>query len=79
MDTLYDRMNDHQREFGFELLGKLANELGLDLDHTVEMIEKVNNIRDFYTWVNADLFITEYKYAKDKETRAFYDAHRVEK
>lgn len=79
MDSIYDRMNEHQREFGFMVLGQLADELGLSLDKTVETINKVNDIRDFYTWVNADLFLTEYLYAKDEKVRAFYDAHRVEK
>lgn len=74
-ENMNERMNESQRLFGIAQLKILAEHLGLSMDKTVEMIHKVNDIRDFYQWVNADEFVTEWLFSKDEAARALYDSH----
>jgi len=50
-----------QFNFGKERTEKLAKQLNLSYEQTIEVLNNFDNIRKYFDWVNADSFINHEK------------------
>ena len=58
-------ISNDQVKFGYEKLKQLSVKLKLTEYQTVEVLQNLQELKSFYNWVNADLFLNEFQRQDD--------------